>query len=143
MTHESFTEWVEIACTVLGSGDRFRETLLANADVFIDDWHATLPELGDCLHRLVAEGRVPKWPNQLTNAIRAELMAIRQAVKDAAKEEERRRSEAELRKLPVTDTAEIKRLIAEGMRIFRADGDHERTDRNDKFARDVRRSSAS
>lgn len=90
MTTAAFTAWVAVACQVLGGVDRFREVLLANADVFIGDWRATSAELADCLRRLVSLGRVPQWPNEVTNAIRRELFDLR-------REQREQREEAELR----------------------------------------------
>jgi hypothetical protein len=66
-----------VACTVLGGGERFRETLEANADIFVSEWRATAGELGEVITRLVCEGRVPQWPNELTNAIFRELQEVR------------------------------------------------------------------
>jgi hypothetical protein len=78
MTSEQFSEWVPIANAALGGGERFADVLSANARVFCEDWSASAFELGECVYRLVSEGRVPQWPNELTNAIHKELAEVRQ-----------------------------------------------------------------
>jgi hypothetical protein len=78
MTPDWFNEWVGVYCDLTGSGDKVRTVLLANRHTVTAEWRATAAEMGHAAVRLVAGGRVPAFPTEVTNALRAELHALRE-----------------------------------------------------------------
>lgn len=79
MNTDWFDEWVETYIQTTGADARTREALLtARAVITGPVWHATLGELGECVVRLISGMRVPKFPNEHTDAIGLELMRLRE-----------------------------------------------------------------
>lgn len=78
MTDKDFTDWVGFHCGSTGATDRVVETLTAALTrKAIMAWEPTLEDLCECTLRLVKGRRVPQFPNEHTNAIGAELVALR------------------------------------------------------------------
>lgn len=73
---DDFAVWVEHHGRATGSVT-VGATLHANRETILGHWRATVYELLEATHRLVAGGRVPNWPAEHVNAIRAEVLAYR------------------------------------------------------------------
>jgi hypothetical protein len=74
-----FMVWVGDHCRRCGSTDgATAEVLIENRDAILGRHRATTDELAEVTVRLVAAGRVPKWANEHTNAVIAELKALRE-----------------------------------------------------------------
>jgi hypothetical protein len=85
MNTDWFDEWVILYCEATAAGGEVAAALLANRAVILDPpWSATQAELGEITARLVRECRVPKFPNEHTDAIGNELRAVRDERRHAA-----------------------------------------------------------
>lgn len=70
--------WVAVYVKATGSGPEVAGVLVENREVFLERWAATREELEECSDRLVVNGRVPRWPNEHTNALHGELVRLRE-----------------------------------------------------------------
>ena len=73
-----FGWWVSVYVKATGAGADVAALLVENEGVILSRWHATREELDECADRLIAGGRVPRWPNEHTNALHAELVRLRE-----------------------------------------------------------------
>ena len=75
-----FIAWAEEHCEATGGGAETMRVLLANRHIITGPpWSATRDELAEVSARLVRECRVPRWPNEHTDAIGRELRLLRAA----------------------------------------------------------------
>lgn len=72
-----FLGWVDSHCSITAAPDGTRAALLGSREAFVDRWRATAGELAECTMRLVVGARVPKWANEHSNAVGAELNELR------------------------------------------------------------------
>lgn len=77
MERDWFDGWVTLHCQATGANAEAAASLRANRRAFVDDWHSTPEELGECTHRLISRLRVPKWPNEHAEAVGRELNELR------------------------------------------------------------------
>jgi hypothetical protein len=80
VTHEEFHQWVEghVKATADDTNAvRLTDLLWANRHIIVDQWQATYAEICECTDQMVEAGRVPKFPNQHTNALDQELKLLR------------------------------------------------------------------
>lgn len=87
MTDEEFEGWVELHRQATGANRDAAASLLANREIFVNDWAATPAELGECTRRLVLNLRVPKFPSDHAEDVAAELMALRRERDEAARQQ--------------------------------------------------------
>lgn len=78
MSESDFGQWVSAHVTTTGADPvRLTELLWANRHIITEKWKADYPDLCICTDRLVEGRRVPEFPNEHTNAIGRELVALR------------------------------------------------------------------
>lgn len=78
MSESDFLQWVKAHVTTTGAESvRLTELLMANRHIICNQWNADFADLCICTDRLVDGGRVPEFPNQHTNALHRELIALR------------------------------------------------------------------
>src|SRR5688572_4516671 len=78
MSEADFDQWVRAHVTTTGAEpQRLTELLHANRHIICDKWRADFADLCICTDRLVEGRRVPEFPNEHTNAIGRELVALR------------------------------------------------------------------
>lgn len=72
-----FVSWIGSYIATTGADTNTATLLMSNRNVIVDHWRATLAELQECTTRLVVGMRVPKFPNEHTDAIGRELIRLR------------------------------------------------------------------
>lgn len=77
MTTQEFRAWADLHCEHTGADEQAAAVIAANIDTILNRWHATYPELCECTTRMIEAGVNPKFANEHTNTIKAQLDIIR------------------------------------------------------------------